>query len=73
MIECILSVLLLLIWQVALVTTPDIHQGVVGVVSSLVVGAAMMGLLTGGSSEDRTDEPGDEEVRERLAFSIFVH
>jgi hypothetical protein len=70
----ILSVLLLLAWQAAMLTASDLRQGLIGATTSIAVGLTMIVLLVAGASDQA--EPGgpDEDTSfEQLAFSIPVH
>ena len=73
-IERVLSVLLLLAWQGAMLTAPDLRQGLIGAATSIAVGLTMIVLLVTGASEATTPDDTDEDTSfEQLAFSIPVH
>ncbi|MBN9562377.1 MAG: hypothetical protein J0H14_16875 [Alphaproteobacteria bacterium] len=74
MIERILSVLLLLAWQGAMLTAPDLRQGLIGAATSIAVGLTMIVLLVAGVSDSTAPDGTDEDASfEQLAFSIPVH
>jgi hypothetical protein len=73
-IERILSVLLLLAWQAAMLTASDLRQGLIGAATSIVVGLTMIVLLvTAASDAAETGGPDEDTSFEQLAFSIPVH
>lgn len=73
-IERILSVLLLLAWQAAMLTAPDLRQGLIGAATSIAVGFTMIGLLVAGARDETVPGGTDENTSfEQLAFSIPVH
>jgi len=73
-IERVLSVLLLLAWQGAMLTAPDLRQGLIGAATSIAVGLTMIVLLVAAASDAaETGGPGEDTSFEQLAFSIPVH
>lgn len=73
-VERILSVLLLLAWQGAMLTAPDLRQGLIGAATSVAVGLTMIVLLVAGANDATTPDGTDEDTSfEQLAFSIPVH
>ena len=74
MFERILSLLLLLAWQAAMLTASDLRQGLIGAVTSIVVGMTMIVLLVLGASDETASGGTDEDTSfEQLAFSIPIH
>jgi hypothetical protein len=73
-IERILSLLLLLAWQAAMLTASDLRQGMIGAATSIVVGLTMIVLLVAGASDETASGDTEEDTSfERLAFSIPAH
>jgi hypothetical protein len=73
MIERILSVLLLFAWQGAMLSAPDLRQGLLGAATSIAVGLTMIVLLVGASDATTPDGTDEDASFEQLAFSIPVH
>ena len=74
MIERILSLLLLLAWQAAMLTASDLRQGMIGAATSIVVGLTMIVLLVAGASDETASgDTGEDTSFEQLAFSIPAH
>lgn len=73
-IERILSLLLLLAWQAAMLTASDLRQGMIGAATSIVVGLTMIMLLVAGASDETASGDTQEDTSfEQLAFSIPAH
>jgi len=72
-IERILSLLLLLAWQAAMLTASDLRQGMIGAATSIVVGLTMIVLLVAGASDETTGGDTEDTSFEQLAFSIPAH
>ncbi len=73
-IERILSLLLLVAWQAAMLTAGGLHQGLIGAATSIAVGMTMIVLLVSGAGYEPTPDGVDEDASfEQLAFSIPVH
>lgn len=74
MIERILSLLLLLAWQAAMLTASDLRQGLIGAVTSIAVGMTMIVLLVAEAGDEAASGGTDQDTSfEQLAFSIPVH
>ncbi len=74
LIERILSLLLLLAWQAAMLTASDLRQGLVGAATSIAVGLTMIVLLVAGASDETPPGGVDEDTSfEQLALAIPVH